>query len=90
MTPKDDHADNERAPPLTESEYAKTFKALAETRSNSEYDIATKIAGQVIEQRGFNSTPINLLSIGAGLGGFETRLVSNSFLNDFTIFDRQS
>ena len=56
----DDHADNERAPPLTKSQYAQTFKALAETRSNSEYDIATKIAGQMIEQQGSNSPLINL------------------------------
>ena len=64
--------DGEQAPPLKDPEYAQTFKSLAVTRSNSEYDIVTKIAGQMIEQQGSNSTPINLLSIGAALRGFET------------------
>lgn len=64
----------EKVAPLTMKEYARTFEALV-TRESTEYDIMAKVAGKLISDNNFDKVPVDMLSIGAGRGQFEQRLV---------------
>ena len=65
---------SEKVAPLTMKEYARTFEALV-TRESTEYDIMAKVAGKLISDNNFDKVPVDMLSIGAGRGQFEQRLV---------------
>jgi len=63
----------ETAAPLTIEGYARTFAKLV--ANSTEYDLMASIARKVILENNLDKEPVRMLSIGAGRGQFETRLV---------------
>jgi ubiquinone/menaquinone biosynthesis C-methylase UbiE len=63
----------ETTPPLSEEGYARTFATLAAI--TTEYTAMMNIARKVIHDNQFDTKPVRMLSIGAGTGYFEARLV---------------
>ena len=64
----------ERAVPLTMEGYARRFELLV-TRTSTEYDIMTRFTRSVISDNNFDEEPVKMLSVGAGRGHFEKRMV---------------
>lgn len=65
-------ASRRQFPPLSQEQYECTFKTLAS--SSTEWDAMFTLIAPVIEK--FNGNPVRFLSIGAGTGAFEDRLVT--------------
>lgn len=63
----------ETAAPLTDEGYARTFARLV--ANTTEYDDMASISRKFILENNFDKEPVQMLSIGAGRGQFETRLV---------------
>ena len=63
----------ERATPLSEQEYAQVFTSILPCIE--EYDSSMIIAKKFCKSNDFDFKPIDMLSIGAGTGNFEERLV---------------
>ena len=65
----------ESVSPLNFKEFAQTFSALLQPSRSNEYDCMIQIAQTVFQQRNVNERPVRLLSVGAGTGSFEKKLV---------------
>ena len=63
----------ESAPPLTEEEYARVFSVFANI--SDEYEVMARMASTFITKNKFNENPVKMLSVGAGRGNFELKLV---------------
>jgi len=63
----------ETTAPLSEEGYARTFATLVAI--TTEYTAMMSIARKVIHESQFDTKPVRMLSIGAGTGYFEVRLV---------------
>ena len=66
-------ANLETAPPLTEEEYARVFSNFKDI--STEYDAMAGIASTFITENKFNENPVKMLSVGAGRGNFELKMV---------------
>ena len=63
----------ETTPPLSQEEYARTFATVI--AKTTEYTAMKNIAKSVITDNKLDTSPIHMLSVGAGTGGFEMDLV---------------
>ena len=63
--------------PFNFEEFARTFSALSQPSRSNEYDIMAQIAQTVIQQNNLHQKPVKLLSVGAGTGSFEKKMVQD-------------